>query len=63
MLACKEMVKIIPCSEAATKISEIPLSADIISCRVTDLSTVIEDITKNQHPSEVPTSDRGVHRY
>ena len=40
MPACKEMVKIVLGLEAGTEISKIPLSADTISHRVSDLSLI-----------------------
>jgi hypothetical protein len=39
MPACKEMVKIVLGSEAASEISAVPLSADTISRRVIDMSS------------------------
>lgn len=48
MPACKEMVKIVLGLEAATEISKIPLSADTISHRVSDISSDIEDIMKEK---------------
>jgi hypothetical protein len=46
MPACKEMVKIVLGSEAASEISTIPLSAATISRRVIDMSSDIEAIMK-----------------
>ncbi|XP_023226698.1 zinc finger BED domain-containing protein 5-like [Centruroides sculpturatus] len=48
MPACKEMVKIVLGSEAASEISKIPLSADTISRRVIEMSSDIEDIMKEK---------------
>lgn len=48
MPACKEMVKIVLGLEAGTEISKIPLSADTISRRVSDMSSDIEDIMKEK---------------
>ena len=42
MPACKEMVKTVLGSEAASEISTIPLSADTISRRVIDMSSDTE---------------------
>ncbi|XP_067131373.1 zinc finger BED domain-containing protein 5-like [Centruroides vittatus] len=48
MPVCKEMVKIVLGSEAASEISKIPLSDDTISRRVIEMSSDIEDIMKKK---------------
>jgi hypothetical protein len=48
MPACKEMMKIVLRSEAASEISTIPLSADTISRRVINMSSDIETIMKEK---------------
>ncbi|XP_067131376.1 SCAN domain-containing protein 3-like [Centruroides vittatus] len=48
MPVCKEMVKIVLGSEAASEISKIPLSDDTISRRVIEMSSDIEDIMKEK---------------
>jgi hypothetical protein len=48
MPACKEVVIIVLSPEAANEISEVPLSRDTISRRVSDVSSDIEVILKQR---------------
>ncbi|XP_067132238.1 zinc finger MYM-type protein 6-like [Centruroides vittatus] len=48
MPACKEMMKIVLGSKAASEISKIPLSDDTIGRRVIEMSSDIEDIMKEK---------------